>query len=49
MTKNCSIIVLACDSFAIGEWWKVGFVMSVVKLVVWIAVALVWWKVLGYY
>ncbi|AXR98991.1 hypothetical protein AAX10_10040 [Moraxella bovoculi] len=32
-----------------GEWWKVGFVMREVNLVVWIAVALVWWKVLGYY
>lgn len=33
----------------LGQWWKVGFVMSVVNLVVWIGVGLVWWKVLGYY
>ncbi len=31
------------------EWWKVGAIMSVVNLVVWITVGLVWWKLLGYY
>ncbi len=32
-----------------AEWWKVGFIMSVVNLIVWIGAGLVWWKVLGYY
>ncbi|PNK61698.1 anion permease [Psychrobacter sp. FDAARGOS_221] len=33
----------------LAEWWKMGAVMSVVNLVVWIAAGLVWWKILGYY
>lgn len=33
----------------LGEWWIMGAIMSVVNLVVWIGVGLIWWKVLGYY
>lgn len=33
----------------LGEWWKIGAVMSVVNTVVWIGAGLVWWKLLGYY
>lgn len=42
-------VIFGSGYATLGEWWKVGFVMSVVNLVVWIAVGLVWWKVLGYY
>ncbi|ANB91158.1 C4-dicarboxylate ABC transporter [Moraxella ovis] len=42
-------VIFGSGYVTLGEWWKVGFVMSVVNLVVWIAVGLVWWKVLGYY
>lgn len=31
------------------EWWTIGFIMSVVNLVIWIGSGLIWWKVLGYY
>ncbi|WP_434353254.1 DASS family sodium-coupled anion symporter [Psychrobacter sp. HD31] len=34
---------------SLGEWWRVGFIMSVVNLVVWISAGLVWWKFLGHY
>ena len=33
----------------LGEWWKIGAIMSVFNLVVWIGVGLLWWKLLGYY
>ncbi|AKG08100.1 C4-dicarboxylate ABC transporter [Moraxella bovoculi] len=42
-------VIFGSGYVTLGEWWKVGFVMSVVNLVVWIAVGLVWWKVLSYY
>ncbi|MGA2991667.1 MAG: anion permease [Candidatus Korobacteraceae bacterium] len=28
-------------------WWKIGFIMSVVNMVIWIGLGGVWWKVLG--
>lgn len=42
-------VIFGSGYTTLGEWWKVGFVMSVVNLIVWIGVGLVWWKVLGYY
>jgi DASS family divalent anion:Na+ symporter len=31
----------------IGTWWRLGFVVSVVNIVIWLGVGGVWWKVLG--
>lgn len=31
-----------------AEWWKAGFVMSVIYLVVWTTVGPLWWLALGY-
>jgi divalent anion:Na+ symporter, DASS family len=30
-----------------GEWWRIGFLVSLVNVVVWLGVGGVWWKVLG--
>jgi len=30
------------------EWWKAGFLMSLIYLVVWLVVGPLWWKVLGH-
>jgi DASS family divalent anion:Na+ symporter len=32
-----------------GNWWRVGFVMCVVELLVFIVVGGAWWKLLGYW
>ncbi len=29
------------------KWWRVGFVMSVVHLAIWLPIGLLWWKVIG--
>ena len=42
-------VIFGVGYVPLGDWWRVGFVMSVVNLIVWIGVGLVWWKVLGYY
>lgn len=31
------------------EWWKMGFIVSVVNLVIWSMLGGLWWKVLGYW
>lgn len=31
------------------EWWKMGFVMSIVHVVVWLGIGGIWWKVLGFW
>ncbi len=30
-----------------SEWWKLGFVISLVNLAIWLGIGMVWWKVVG--
>ena len=30
-----------------GTWWKIGFVMSVVNMIIFIGIGGLWWKVIG--
>ncbi|MHC1759098.1 MAG: anion permease [Negativicutes bacterium] len=30
-----------------GTWWKIGFMVSVINMVIWIGLGSFWWKVLG--
>jgi len=31
-----------------GEWWRIGFIMSVVYLAIWLFIGPLWWMLLGY-
>ena len=42
-------VIFSSNYATLGEWWKAGFVTSIVNFTVWVAVGLVWWKVMGYY
>ena len=42
-------IIFGSGYTTLGEWWKVGFVMSVVNLAVWFYIGGLWWKILGYW
>lgn len=33
----------------ITEWWRIGFIVSVVNLLIWGFIGGAWWKVLGYW
>ena len=44
-----STVIFGSGYTTLGEWWKAGFVMSVVNLIVWVVVGFGWWKVLGYW
>jgi DASS family divalent anion:Na+ symporter len=30
-----------------AEWWRLGFLVSLVDLAIWIGVGIVWWKIIG--
>ncbi|MDR3702509.1 MAG: DASS family sodium-coupled anion symporter [Candidatus Sulfopaludibacter sp.] len=30
-----------------GEWWRIGFLISVVNLAIWMGIGMWWWKLLG--
>ncbi len=44
-----SPVIFGSGFTTLGEWWRVGFVMSVLLLGVWLLVGLPWWALLGHW
>ncbi|WP_129138939.1 DASS family sodium-coupled anion symporter [Modicisalibacter coralii] len=44
-----SPVIFGSGYVGLGEWWKAGFVMSLVNLLLWVVVGGLWWKILGYW
>ena len=44
-----SPIVFGSGYVSLGVWWRVGFIMSVLELLVFTFVGGAWWKVLGFW
>lgn len=42
-------VVFGTGYVTLKKWRSIGFVISIVDIVVMIAVGLVWWKILGFY
>ena len=42
-----SPVIFGSGYTTLGEWWKAGFVMSLVLIGVWLVVGGAWWKLLG--
>lgn len=40
-------IVFGAGYVTQAEWWRVGFVVSIVHLAIWLPVGFLWWKVIG--
>lgn len=44
-----SPVIFGSGYTSLGLWWKVGFVMSLATIGVWVVVGSLWWWVLGYW
>lgn len=44
-----SPIIFGSGYVSMGDWWKTGFLMSVINLIIWGVVGGLWWKALGYW
>jgi DASS family divalent anion:Na+ symporter len=42
-------ILYSANYVTFGEWWRAGFAVSIVNLIVWLTVGFAWWKFLGYW
>jgi DASS family divalent anion:Na+ symporter len=42
-------IVFAQRYVEVTEWWRVGFLVSLVNLAIWTSVGFVWWKLVGFW
>lgn len=32
-----------------GTWWRIGFIVSLLNIVIWLGVGMAWWKLLGWW
>lgn len=42
-------IVFSLHYVRLSEWWRVGFVVSVANLAIWLTIGFAWWKFLGFW
>jgi DASS family divalent anion:Na+ symporter len=42
-------ILFATGYVTRGEWWKVGFYVSVANVLIWLTIGFAWWKFLGFW
>jgi DASS family divalent anion:Na+ symporter len=40
-------IVFGAGYLTQGQWWRVGFIVSIVHLIIWLPIGFLWWHVLG--
>lgn len=40
-------IVFGAGYLTQGEWWRVGFLISLVHLAIWLPIGFLWWRVIG--
>jgi DASS family divalent anion:Na+ symporter len=40
-------IVFGAGYLTQGQWWRIGFVISVVHLTIWLPLGFLWWRVIG--
>jgi DASS family divalent anion:Na+ symporter len=40
-------VLFGAGYVTMGEWWKLGLVVSIANLIIWLAVGVPWWKFLG--
>jgi divalent anion:Na+ symporter, DASS family len=40
-------IFFAAGYVPVGKWWKIGFIVSLVNIPIWLIIGGLWWKVLG--
>ena len=42
-------MVFASGYVTLPDWWKVGLMVSLANLAIWLTVGLAWWKLLGFW
>ncbi|MFP3014480.1 MAG: DASS family sodium-coupled anion symporter [Arsenophonus sp.] len=42
-------IIFGSGYTTLSEWWKTGFILSIVNLFIWIVIGSLWWNILGYW
>jgi DASS family divalent anion:Na+ symporter len=46
---GCAPILFGSEYVNLKTWWKMGFIVSIVFLFIWIGIGACWWKILGFW
>lgn len=44
---GCAPILFGSEYVNLKTWWKMGFIMSLIFLIIWVGIGSIWWKLLG--
>ncbi|ASK28238.1 DASS family sodium-coupled anion symporter [Neisseria chenwenguii] len=47
--SGSSPVIYGSNYVTMQEWWKAGFIMSVLEILIFGTIGILWWKVLGYW
>jgi divalent anion:Na+ symporter, DASS family len=42
-------ILFEMGTMSLTQWWKIGFIASVVNIIIWLGIGALWWKLIGLY
>ncbi|MCH9613708.1 MAG: putative malate transporter YflS [Chlamydiia bacterium] len=42
-------IIYGAGYVKIGKWWQLGFLFSVINIIIWLGLGSIWWKLIGLY
>lgn len=42
-------ILFGCNYVPLSTWWKIGFLLSLVIIPIWLIIGSLWWKTIGYW
>ena len=46
---GCAPIFFGSEYVNLKHWWRIGAIMSVVLIVIWMGIGSLWWKFLGFW
>lgn len=47
--NGCGPVYFGAGYVSQGEWWRNGFVICTMNVVIWLTIGMAWWKVIGLY
>ena len=42
-------ILYGAGFIKLDTWWKIGFFVSLINIIIWLGIGLAWWKLIGIY
>lgn len=48
-TISSAPILYAASNMSVKDWWKMGFLVSLLNFLVWLIIGSIWWKIIGWW